>query len=77
MRQDHVAIGDDTYETTTLPVYTSVSSRRHDQIEDMYLRASCENMGVSALILKERKKKLSTKDGIGQHMGGPPVLLTE
>lgn len=47
MRDDQVAIGDDTYETTTLPAYTSVSSHRHGQSEDMHPPASCENMGVS------------------------------
>lgn len=30
MRHDQVAVGEVTYETTTLPAYTSVSSRRHD-----------------------------------------------
>lgn len=47
MRHDQVAIGDDTYETTTLPAYTSVSSRQHDQSEEMHIPASCENMVVS------------------------------
>lgn len=49
MRHDQVAIGDDTYETTTLPAYMSVSSCRQDQSEDMHPLASCENLAVSIL----------------------------
>lgn len=47
MSHDQVAIGEDTYETTTLPAYTSMSSRRHDQSEDSHPPAFCEILGVS------------------------------